>query len=128
LGGTVTYRSTTPIASRRADGRRTCSRHRTNGEPCRALAIRGANVCYVHGGAAPQVKLAAEERIRALVDPSLNRIAKAIDDDENPQLALAAARDILDRAGYKATEKIQQDGRVTLEIELVKRPLELPES
>jgi hypothetical protein len=36
----------------------------------------------------------------------------------------------LDRAGYKATERIQQDGRVTLEIELVKRPLELdqPES
>jgi hypothetical protein len=105
-----------------------CGAHRTNGEPCRAFAMHGGRVCVAHGGAAPQVKLAAEERIRSLVDPSLDRIQKAIADDDNPQLALAAARDILDRAGYKATEKIQQDGRVTLEIELVKRTLELPES
>jgi hypothetical protein len=107
-----------------------CAAHRTNGDPCQQHAIRGGRVCVVHGGRAPQVRLSAEQRIRDLVDPSLNRIAKAIDDDDNPQLALAAARDILDRAGYKATEKIQQDGRVTLEIELVRRTLELdqPES
>jgi hypothetical protein len=104
-----------------------CTAHRTNGEPCRAWAIHGGRVCVVHGGKAPQVRLSAEQRIRDLVDPSLNRIQKAIADDDNPQLALAAARDILDRAGYKATEKVQQDGRVTLEIELVKRTLELPD-
>jgi hypothetical protein len=123
----VTLQSATPV-SRRADGRRACSAHRTDGELCRGLAIRGGAVCNVHGGRAPQVKLAAEERIRSLVDPSLDRIQKTIADDDNPQLALAAARDILDRAGYKATEKIQQDGRVTLEIELVKRPMLSPES
>ena len=58
----------------------------------------------------------------ALVDPSLNRIARTIADDQNPALALAAARDILDRAGDKATEKIQSDGRTVIEIEYVDRP------
>lgn len=124
----MTPESSTPIVSRRADGRRSCSRHRSDGTPCRALAIRGGVVCYVHGGAAPQVKLGAEQRIRALVDPSLDRIQRTIADDNNPQLALAAARDILDRAGFKATEKVQSDGRVVIEVEYVDRPnaLELP--
>jgi hypothetical protein len=122
----MTHQSVTPV-SRRADGRRTCTAHRTDGEPCLGLAIRGAVVCTVHGGSAPQVKRSAEQRIRDLVDPSLNRIQKTIADDANPQLALAAARDILDRAGYKATEKIQSDGRTIIEIEYVARALELPE-
>ena len=100
-----------------------CSAHRTNGDPCRAFAIHGGRVCVVHGGRAPQVKLSAEQRIRDLVDPSLDRIQKAIADDDNPQLALAAARDILDRAGYKATEKVQSDGRVVIEVKYVKRPM-----
>ena len=99
-----------------------CAAHRTNGEPCSAYARHGARVCVVHGGRAPQVKAKAEDRIRDLVDPSLNRIARTIADDQNPALALAAARDILDRAGYKATEKIQSDGRTVIEIEYVDRP------
>ena len=99
-----------------------CAAHRTNGEPCNAFARHGARVCVVHGGRAPQVKAKAEDRIRDLVDPSLNRIARTIADDQNPALALAAARDILDRAGYKATEKIQSDGRTVIEIEYVDRP------
>jgi len=99
-----------------------CTAHRSNGDPCRAFAMHGGHVCVVHGGKAPQVRLAADERIRQLVDPSLNRIARTIGDDANPALALAAARDILDRAGYKATEKIQSDGRTVIEIEYVDRP------
>ncbi len=99
-----------------------CSAHRQNGSACGAWAIHGAGVCGMHGGRAPQVMLAAEERIRALVHPSLDRIQRTIADDANPQLALAAARDILDRAGYKATEKVQTDGRTVIEIEYIDRP------
>jgi len=98
-----------------------CTAHRTNGEPCRAKAIRGGKVCVVHGGRAPQVLRRAEERIQAMVAPALDRVRSTIADDDNPALALAAARDILDRAGYKATEKVQQDGRVVIEIEMVDR-------
>lgn len=40
-----------------------CSAHRSNGQPCRAYAIIGGRVCRAHGGAAPQVRAAAERRI-----------------------------------------------------------------
>jgi hypothetical protein len=106
------------MTSPRSDGKRACSAHRTDGVPCRGLAIRGGTVCNVHGGRAPQVKHAAEARILALVDPSLNRIEKTIADDDNPALALAAARDILDRAGLRPTDQqvaqVAQTMRVTI--------------
>lgn len=42
----------------------TATVHKT-GERCRRHAINGAEVCQVHGGAAPQVRLAAARRVRA---------------------------------------------------------------
>lgn len=103
-----------------------CTAHRTNGDPCKQWARRGTHVCVSHGALIPAVKAAAAksvmERLNDLVSPAINRIARTIADDDNPQLALAAARDILDRAGYKATEKVQSDGRVVIEIEYVDRP------
>lgn len=38
------------------------------GKPCKKHPIRGAVVCRTHGGAAPQVKKAAEQRIKDYVD------------------------------------------------------------
>lgn len=40
-----------------------CTARRTNGQPCRAWAIHGGYVCVAHGGAAPQVKRAAQRRL-----------------------------------------------------------------
>jgi hypothetical protein len=40
-----------------------CTAHRTNGQPCRAWAVRGAQVCWSHGGASPQVRRAARRRL-----------------------------------------------------------------
>jgi hypothetical protein len=46
-----------------------CGAKRTNGQPCRAFAIVGGDVCWSHGGASAAVRLAAyyryaEQRIR----------------------------------------------------------------
>ena len=60
----------------------------------------------MHGGAAPQVKRAAEERLRELVDPALNRLTKLIE-DESAGVALAAVKDVLDRAGYGPKQRIE---------------------
>ncbi len=85
---------------------RRCGKRTRAGGHCKSWAIQGGMVCRMHGGAAPQVKRAAEERIRELVDPALNRLAKLIDDLSAP-VALAAVKDVLDRAGYGAKQRIE---------------------
>lgn len=48
----------------RTPQKRHCSAHSVRtGQPCRAWAVTGATVCVAHGGAAPQVKAAAEARV-----------------------------------------------------------------
>lgn len=95
------------------------------GKPCGAHVARGYTVCYWHGARAPQVRATAEERLRALVHPAISALERLIEAND-----LGAAKYTLDVAGFKPPDKVQQDGRVTLEIELVqvKRTLELPES
>lgn len=98
-----------------------CSAHTKQGDQCRRWSVAGATVCIVHGGAAPQVRRKAEERIRELVNPALARIARLIGDDAEPgaeseAVSLAAARDILDRAGYGATHKL--DARIEGDVQI----------
>lgn len=78
---------------------------KVTGEQCQRFAISGGNVCWVHGGAAPQVRAAALRRIHSLVDPALEILAEAMAAGPTPE-GVRAARDVLDRAGYKAPEKI----------------------
>jgi hypothetical protein len=42
---------------------RQCTAHVPSGRRCRRSALRGASVCWVHGGAAGQVRRAAERRV-----------------------------------------------------------------
>lgn len=49
-----------------SEQRQLCSaRSKSTGERCRRAPIRGATVCYVHGGMAPQVRDAARRRLEA---------------------------------------------------------------
>jgi hypothetical protein len=94
-------------------GRR-CQAHTSAGNPCQQSAIKGGTVCFHHGGAAPQVKQAAEARLAALVDPAITRLTKIVNETEQDAVALAAVKDILDRAGYKQVEKINLTGDLTM--------------
>lgn len=100
-------------------GMRHCTAHSSRtGEPCNKWAVRGANVCNTHGGSTTHVKRAAEERIKELVDPALDRIKDLI--ETAPDLvALAAAKDVLDRAGLGARQKVDATivSRFTLRID-----------
>ena len=58
----TTHEPTTVTATHEADR---CQARTTSGRPCRAHPIRGARVCRVHGGSAPQVRRAAERRLEA---------------------------------------------------------------
>jgi hypothetical protein len=73
--------------------------------------ILGGTVCRMHGGAAPQVKKSAQERLTEMVDPLLTelfRIAQASDSDA---VRLAAIKDALDRAGYRANTRLELTGK-----------------
>jgi hypothetical protein len=80
------------------------ARSKQSGQRCKQRVVPGAAVCHYHGGAAPQVKAAALERLRALQHPAIDRLARLIAQEEFPTVAYAASRDVLDRTLGKAAE------------------------
>ena len=93
---------------------RRCTAHSSRtGEKCRLPPIKGGTVCLVHGGSAPQVKNRALQRLTELVEPAIAELNRIMCDAGGPNpdaVKLAAAKDILDRAGFKPTDKIQLGG------------------
>jgi hypothetical protein len=62
----------------------------------------------MHGGSAPQVRAAAERRILEAADPAAAKLVHLMRDPKvPPQVQLAAARDLLDRAGLAKTTELQ---------------------
>jgi hypothetical protein len=85
-----------------------CTARKQNGEPCRARPARGANVCRVHGGSAPQVKAAAKRRLAQAADVLVQRLpAFALDGDTTDNVALQAIIAALDRGGLTAKQAIE---------------------
>lgn len=85
---------------------RQCTAHRTSGEQCRKVAIRGGTVCASHGGSAPQVKLAAEERLKAMVEPALVELERIMRWADTDAVKLSAVKDILDRGLGKPQQHV----------------------
>ena len=81
---------------------RQCTAHKSHGGPrCRAYAIKGSNVCSRHGGLAPQVRKAAENRLLALVEPALAELGKIIESKQTSDAdKLKAVAEVLDRTGF----------------------------
>lgn len=87
-----------------------CTANRSNGESCKAQAIRGGNVCRVHGGSAPQVREKAAERLAALVDPAIGVLAASMRQKKDKRLALTAATDVLNRNNLTGKQQIEIAG------------------
>jgi hypothetical protein len=88
-----------------------CSAHsKRTGLPCTNPAIKGAVVCRMHGGSAPQVKAAALERLKALQPKAISVLESLLDRQEFPTVQMAAVRDVLDRTEGKAAEQVKVTG------------------
>jgi hypothetical protein len=49
--------------------RRCSAKSKASGQQCKRGSIPGGTVCHKHGGSAPQVRAAAQERLADLIDP-----------------------------------------------------------
>ena len=89
------------------DVQRECTATKKNGTKCNRYAIRGGNVCRLHGGAAPQVIRCAQERLAALVDPAIGVLQQAMKQKKDLRVRLSAAQDVLDRNNLSGKQKIE---------------------
>ena len=89
--------------------RRLCTKTTRAGNPCRAPALKGHLVCNKHGGSLPNVKAkSARNLLEGLVEPALMALDEIVQDAKQPASArVAAARDILDRTGYKPVVRVE---------------------
>jgi hypothetical protein len=82
-----------------------CNGTRPNGGRCKREAEDGAVVCDQHGGAAPQVRRRAAERLIMSADHVSRKLLEWLDDPEVPYRVRAEiAHDVLDRAGLIAAQ------------------------
>jgi hypothetical protein len=87
---------------------RCTARAKGTGNQCRRAPIIGGTVCVKHGGGAPQVQKAARQRILDAAQDAVSTLIRATTDETVPwPVRLAAARDLLDRAGEGAKQQVE---------------------
>ena len=86
-----------------------CTAHsKSTGEPCGNPPMEGQTVCRMHGGATKAARARAEERIAAAADPSAAKLVELMQSDAVPySVQLAAAKDLLDRAGIGTSKQVE---------------------
>ena len=93
--------------------RRCSARSKQAGRRCKRAPIPGGTVCRMHGGAAPQVQQAARVRLAALVEPAIAQLERLLN-SEHAAVSLGAAKDVLDRSGFKGPEKVEHSGGIEI--------------
>ncbi len=106
-------KSSDPIGEthRISDAKRCTAHNKHNGKRCGFAAIPGGRVCRYHGGSAPQVRDAARERLRALLEPAITAYDELIQQTTFPSTRFAAAREVINQEFGRPGESL--DVKVT---------------
>lgn len=84
-----------------------CTAHKRNGDRCSNPPVRGAVVCRMHGGSAPQVRAKANQRLVEMILPALAHLRKIVDSPSTSDAdKLKAIQMILNRTGYSERQQI----------------------
>lgn len=98
-----------------------CNGTNRRGTPCGRAPVPGAAVCHYHGGAAPQVREKAAERIAQARDMALERLIEFFADDgdiADPKVLLEAVTKLttqFELLSGRATQRTEVDERVHFE-------------
>lgn len=88
-----------------------CVARKTNGAPCANRPMKGQNICKNHGGAAPQARRRAAERILMAQDLAAAKLIELMTDPAVPySVQRMAAADLLDRGGNVAAHVLAIPG------------------
>lgn len=98
-----------------------CTATNRQGNRCGKPPIAGGTVCRMHGGAAPQVKQAALERLMAYQDRAIDRLFGLVEQQAYPSTAYQAVRDVLDRTMGKPHESVSVTGKDQGPLEIIIR-------
>lgn len=98
------------MTKKKPAARKCSAKSKQSGKPCKQPAIPGGTVCRFHGGSAPQVIRSAKERLAALVDPAIARLAKLLKSKKDVA-AYRAVKDVLDRNGFKPKDEVELAGK-----------------
>jgi hypothetical protein len=110
-----------PVPSGLKRGNRCSAKSKRSGKPCTMPAIAGGTVCRMHGGAAPQVRQAALERLMAYQDRAIDRLFGLVEQEAYPSTAMQAVKDVLDRTMGKPHESVSLTGKDDGPLEIVIR-------
>jgi hypothetical protein len=93
------------------------SRHK---RPCRRWAMKGQRTCMMHGGKTPAALAKAQEamdradlELRRLTPTAVKTLVKLLN-AESEAVVLGAARDMLDRGGLKAPDRVEVAASITV--------------
>lgn len=89
--------------------RQKCTATNRQKQRCKRWPIQGGTVCRMHGGAAPQVKAAAERRLADLVPKAVEYYDWLLSQREFPSAGLGAANAVWDREKGKPREQVSME-------------------
>lgn len=101
--------------------RRCTAKSKRSGNLCGRYAMKGQRTCMMHGGKTPASLAKAQEAmekadrdLRGLTTKAVKVLEALLDTGNSEAVMLGAARDVLDRGGLKATERIEVDTSITV--------------
>lgn len=83
---------------------------KSTGTQCARAAIAGGTVCRVHGGAAPQVKAKAMQRLIDAAEDAAAELIRIIQNAESESVRVSAIKELFERAGIGEAQRVALEG------------------